>query len=132
MNNQRTYLTGILLVAVCIDAPSEALARGSYLIAFQKQYKHIPEMDKESGKIGGAHCAICHPPGDKYHKKLNDYGAAVGARITREDFMRLRDDPEAVYKKAHGALEKAEYDKSPSGELYGERIRKGVLPASGK
>ncbi|MCE9525845.1 MAG: hypothetical protein K8R36_07305 [Planctomycetales bacterium] len=109
------------------------------MVAFNKHYKHIPEMEKESIKIGAALCAICHLPEDKAHKKLNDYGAAFGARMTRADYYRLvkeakeaKEAMDAVHKKAHETFEKTEYDKSPSGELYGDRIRKGVLPASSK
>ncbi len=76
-----------------------------------------------------AKCNICHY--GKSKKNRNDYGKCLRELgVTKENYEKLKDDPEKLEATLNEIFKKAEAAKSVSGKTFGELIKSGKLPGT--
>ncbi|MFN9718219.1 MAG: hypothetical protein ACK58L_05955 [Planctomycetota bacterium] len=114
----RFAVAGFLAAATFVMTGSNAEARPKYLTVLNATY---PDLVKKHGTDGKLTCAVCHPDKDK--KVRNNYGAAVGGKLTKKN-----ESDEAKIKES---LTKAEGEKSATeGKTFGDLIKAGDLPGT--
>ena len=81
---------------------------------------------KAAEEIKKTGCAVCHTKVEK--KDRNEFGKAMNKHITKDDFMKLKSDKDALGKKFEEALKAALKEKNKGGKNFQEMIDAGKLP----
>lgn len=105
--------------------------------AFSKEWKSAylsgddvsPDFVKTGRKAG---CYVCHVKGKKKDEARNEYGEAVHKFLKAKDFPKefLKAEPEKAKKMIAEGFKKAAELKSKDGDVFGEKIKAGKLPAT--
>ena len=80
----------------------------------------------------GAGCFVCHVKGEDKKKVRNEYGMAVHEYLDAEKFTKeyIKENEEKAAAEMTEGLKKAGEKKSSDGEVFGEKIAAGKLPAT--
>lgn len=78
-----------------------------------------------------AGCYVCHIKGERKEDVRNEYGAALAACLSADDFPKdwAKANPEEAKKRIIAALEKVEEELSADKKKFGDKIKNGSLPA---
>jgi hypothetical protein len=117
-------------IAVCVVigliAFAVSLKSASALPPFNKEWVAKYNPGEANATFKDAKCNVCHAGESK--KMKNEYGKAVGKYLTKAKYNEIKDDQAAAQKYIAEGLQKAEGEKSSSGQTYGELIKAGKLP----
>jgi len=116
-----------LLVSAIVGCVAQAaLARPGYKTVLDAEVKgaKIEPVVKE------LKCNFCHV--EKEEKKVrNAYGVAlIKSGLSEERFNELKADKEKLAQCVKTVMKKAEAEKTPSGETFGDLIRAGKAPGT--
>ena len=134
-----TLICGILFVAGSFVQPARAIPL--FKTAFEEKIVAKTESDELKAAFKKAGCNTCHLKGKKKEIEfLNEYGKELEKMIEGVAQERLKtagqESPEAkeaetqvILKELEKAFEEAAKMKNKAGDVFGERIKAGQLPA---
>lgn len=122
-------MTKAIMVALSVSLALVVLIGNA---SARPQYKKVVDERVKGSPIEAAaaeaKCNLCHFGTSK--KNRNDFGKALSKYIDKDAFEKLKGDAAKLDEAIKEALKKAEADKNPAGEVYGDRIQAGKLPGS--
>ncbi|OYP28975.1 hypothetical protein [Rhodopirellula sp. MGV] len=111
---------------------SPALATSDFNKMWKEKYISGDDANEDLKKTARKHgCYICHVSGEKKDVR-NEYGKAVHKYLKAEDFPKdwIKDNPEEARKKIFAGLDEAAKEKSKDGDLFGDKMKAGKVPAT--
>ena len=124
-------LAGFLACFVLMTSP--AMATSIFSKYWKDKYLDKEKVSEEFYRAGRkAGCYICHVKGKKKEEARNEYGQAVNKHLDAKDFTRewVKANPEEAEKKILKGFEEANKMKDKNEKVFGEKIKKGELPAT--
>ena len=118
-----------MLFALTTQVSALNIFKKGFVAKYELDDPKTPSRGRLAAAVRTAKCNLCHVP-DEDKEFRNEYGQALESYLDARDFSKTRqqEEPKKVQAEIFEALIRAEKDKSSSGETYGERILKGVLP----
>lgn len=123
----------VVVMLIClVFFPSSSTA----IEVFHKYWKehYLEDSDASETFIKSAKrtgCYVCHEKGSSKKTVRNEYGIALERYLQASDFPEewVKANPQKAKEKIVAALKKVEEALSKDRESFGDKIRRGVLPA---